>query len=161
MKPGVSLSIFLVLVIAIGGFVLVNESDDDQPENVVQQVETATAETNDQTLDQSEIDSQSTDADETEDDSTVGELFTEDQVAAHNSADDCWTIVSGTVYDITDYIPRHPGGDRILQACGQDGTSLFNERQTAEGEPVGTGTPHSSSANSQLQDFEIGTLDLL
>ncbi len=84
--------------------------------------------------------------------------YTASQVAAHNSADDCWTIIDGKVYDITSYIPRHPGGDEILRACGADGTSLFERRETATGESVGSGTPHSSSAAAQLASLQIGVL---
>lgn len=89
---------------------------------------------------------------------TNTDSFTLTQVAEHSTANDCWTIVNGNVYDITSYVPRHPGGDGILAACGTDGTSLFTQRQTAEGESVGSGTPHSSSAASQLESLKIGTL---
>lgn len=86
------------------------------------------------------------------------QTFTAEQVKDHNGKDDCWTIVSGSVYDITSYVPRHPGGDEILKACGEDGTSLFTQRQDAGGDAVGSGTPHSSSAASQLERMKIGTL---
>lgn len=79
-------------------------------------------------------------------------------VAQHKTANDCWTIISGKVYNITDYVPNHPGGNEILRACGVDGTSLFTQRTTSEGEKVGSGTPHSSSATSQLSRFLVGPL---
>lgn len=34
--------------------------------------------------------------------------YTAEQVAQHNSEGDCWTILHGHVYDITDYAPFHP-----------------------------------------------------
>lgn len=80
------------------------------------------------------------------------------EVEKHNSASDCWTIIDGSVYDITTYVPRHPGGDEILRACGADGSTLFNQRQTTSGESVGSGSPHSSSAESQLEKFKLGKL---
>lgn len=80
------------------------------------------------------------------------------EVEKHNSASDCWTIIDGNVYDITPYVPRHPGGDEILRACGGDGSTLFNQRQTTGGESVGSGSPHSSSAESQLEQFKLGEL---
>jgi Tfp pilus tip-associated adhesin PilY1 len=82
--------------------------------------------------------------------------FTTEEVAAHSTEDDCWTIIGGSVYDITTYIPRHPGGDEILRACGADGTVLFQTRTTEEGETVGSGTPHSNSAFSQLGPLFVG-----
>ena len=86
------------------------------------------------------------------------EKFMASDVAKHATGSDCWTIVNGSVYDITSYVPRHPGGDEILQACGADGTSLFTQRKTANGESVGSGTPHSSTAQNQLSSLKIGTL---
>lgn len=93
--------------------------------------------------------------------SSTGEAssYTSKEVAKHDSGDDCWTIVNGNVYDLTAYIPRHPGGtEEIVAACGTDGTSLFTERKTDNGVEVGSGTPHSSSAQSQLENLKVGTL---
>lgn len=84
--------------------------------------------------------------------------FTMDEVSRHNTRRDCWTVISGDVYDLTDYVNGHPGGTEILRACGIDATSLFNERQTAGGQPVGSGTPHSQRARDQLTQLKIGTL---
>lgn len=84
--------------------------------------------------------------------------YTAAQVAEHNSENDCWTIVSGSVYNITPYVPMHPGGDEILLACGVDGTSLFTQRTTSDGETVGSGTPHDSQAQRQLARYQVGTL---
>lgn len=86
------------------------------------------------------------------------QTFDMDTVAKHNSRSDCWTVINGKVYDITPYVRRHPGGSEIVRACGIDGSTLFNTRRTADGEKVGSGTPHSSSARNILADFEIGTL---
>ncbi|HMS30769.1 MAG TPA: cytochrome b5-like heme/steroid binding domain-containing protein [Candidatus Saccharibacteria bacterium] len=78
-------------------------------------------------------------------------------VAKHDSKDDCWTIIDGSVYDLTSYINNHPGGSQILKACGTDGTKLFQQRMNG-GEKVGSGTPHSSSAQRQLKELRIGEL---
>jgi cytochrome b involved in lipid metabolism len=52
--------------------------------------------------------------------------FTIDEVQQHASADDCWIVLQGKVYDITPYIPFHPGGKyQILRAKGKDATELF------------------------------------
>lgn len=86
------------------------------------------------------------------------EVYAVEEVQDHNTAQDCWTIINGSVYDITSYVPRHPGGDEILRACGEDGTSLFTQRTDSSGDAVGSGTPHSSSAESQLEQLKIGTV---
>ncbi|KAI8956886.1 hypothetical protein F5Y11DRAFT_361311 [Daldinia sp. FL1419] len=41
---------------------------------------------------------------------------------------DAWTALGGRVYNITPYIPFHPGGEpELLRAAGRDGTKLFGE----------------------------------
>lgn len=84
--------------------------------------------------------------------------FTTEEVAAHNTENDCWIIIGGSIYDVTTFIPAHPGGEEILRACGTDGTVLFQTRTTEDGETVGSGTPHSSNAISQLGPLYVGDL---
>jgi cytochrome b involved in lipid metabolism len=49
------------------------------------------------------------------------------QVALHNSRESCWSVINGTVYDLTSWIPNHPGGERkILRICGIDGSDDYN-----------------------------------
>lgn len=85
--------------------------------------------------------------------------FTLSEVAEHASKDDCWTVISGDVYDLTKFINRHPGGNEILRACGTDGTTLFNSRKTQDGQTVGSGAPHSQAAKEQLAQLKIGKLN--
>ena len=57
----------------------------------------------------------------------VAASFTLAEVAQNNSRSSCWTVISGFVYNITDYIKRHPGGEAaISKICGVDGTAIFN-----------------------------------
>ncbi len=98
------------------------------------------------------------DAPETETETIEGEVFTVAEVATHDNSEDCWTIIRGSVYDITDFIASHPGGSEILRACGIDATTHFTQRQDADGRSIGSGTPHSSSAASQLEQFKIGVI---
>lgn len=79
-------------------------------------------------------------------------------IAMHDSRSDCWTIISDTVYDITDYVSRHPGGNEILRACGRDATTLFKTRTDENGRTVGTGAPHSQTAEQMLSNYKVGTL---
>jgi cytochrome b involved in lipid metabolism len=55
------------------------------------------------------------------------EGVTAEELAKHKSFDDAWTCLNGMVYDITHYVPKHPGGDVIKSAFGRDGTKLFNK----------------------------------
>lgn len=49
--------------------------------------------------------------------------YTRQQVAQHKQFQDCWVILHGEVYDVTKWLPRHPGGARILlHYAGEDAT---------------------------------------
>lgn len=74
--------------------------------------------------------------------------FTMSQVAQHDTEADCYTAINGTVYDLTAYINKHPGGDRnILRICGIDGSNSFDNQHGGESKP-----------ERILAGFEVGTL---
>ncbi|KAI0636022.1 cytochrome b5-like heme/steroid binding domain-containing protein [Trametes polyzona] len=44
----------------------------------------------------------------------------------HRTRDDAWSSFSGKVYNLTPYLPYHPGGEKeLLRVAGRDGTKLF------------------------------------
>lgn len=48
------------------------------------------------------------------------------ELEKHNKPDDCWMALHGKVYNITGYLPFHPGGPAILEkVAGQDATAFF------------------------------------
>ncbi|KAI9497404.1 FMN-dependent dehydrogenase-domain-containing protein [Zychaea mexicana] len=48
------------------------------------------------------------------------------EVAQHNKKDDAWVILHGRVYDLTSFLPDHPGGQKIIMKyAGKDGTKAF------------------------------------
>jgi len=49
-----------------------------------------------------------------------------DEIAKHAVEGDCWTAIDSTVYDLSSYTSKHPGGPVILSMCGKDGSALFN-----------------------------------
>lgn len=55
--------------------------------------------------------------------------YTREEIAKHNKEDDVWIIVDGKVYDVTDYVPEHAGGDAILNHAGGDSTVGFKGPQ--------------------------------
>ncbi len=62
--------------------------------------------------------------------------YTAQEVATKNSRTACWVIVSGGVYDLTDWISRHPGGSSaILGLCGTDATEAFEGKHGGEARP--------------------------
>lgn len=69
-------------------------------------------------------------------------------VSEHATADDCWTIIDGDVYDLTPFISSHPGGAAAVTAlCGRDGTTEFLGKHES-----------NSSALSRLDSLRIGEL---
>ena len=74
--------------------------------------------------------------------------FTIAEVATHADLTSCYSIINGSVYDLTSWIPKHPGGERAIKSiCGKDGTDGFNGKHG--------GKPQQESI---LATFKIGTL---
>lgn len=77
-------------------------------------------------------------------------LLTRQDVSKHCTPDDCWVILDGVVYDVTEYWRVHPGGGHyLLRFAGSDATLGFREFN------------HSPFAFQQLQDslLEVGRLE--
>ncbi|KAI0017263.1 FMN-dependent dehydrogenase-domain-containing protein [Xylariomycetidae sp. FL0641] len=48
------------------------------------------------------------------------------EIAKHNSKQSCWVVIHGKAYDVTDFLPEHPGGmGIILKYAGKDATEEF------------------------------------
>ena len=46
-----------------------------------------------------------------------------DEVAQHSKREDCYVVLYDKVYDLTDFIPLHPGGPQIIiKYAGKDAT---------------------------------------
>jgi cytochrome b involved in lipid metabolism len=74
--------------------------------------------------------------------------YTMAEVEANSSKESCYTIIDGKVYNITSYIPQHPGGERdIMKICGRDGSSMFGRQHGGDSEP-----------EAKLQSLYIGEL---
>jgi cytochrome b involved in lipid metabolism len=53
--------------------------------------------------------------------------LTGEEVAKHNNADSCWVIVHGRAYDVTEFLPEHPGGPKIiLKYAGKDASEEYD-----------------------------------
>lgn len=70
------------------------------------------------------------------------------EVAQHDSAGDCWSVVEGKVYDLSDFIKRHPAGSgAVIEMCGINASEDFMDEHAGQSEPLGW-----------LEVFQIGTL---
>ena len=69
------------------------------------------------------------------------------EVQKHGKKDDAWMALFGNVYNVTDWISIHPGGDVILYGIGKDATDMF------------TGVGHQSDALQFMEKYKIGILE--
>ena len=47
-------------------------------------------------------------------------------VSKHTTAESCWVVLYGDVYDVTEFLPEHPGGSKIImKLAGRDATEEF------------------------------------
>ncbi|CAG8957967.1 hypothetical protein HYFRA_00000310 [Hymenoscyphus fraxineus] len=54
------------------------------------------------------------------------QVFTREEVAKNNTGDSLWFVIDSKVYDVTDFIDAHPGGEFVLkQVAGTDATEAF------------------------------------
>lgn len=57
----------------------------------------------------------------------MAKIFEPEEVAQHTSPESCWVVLYGDVYDVTSFIPEHPGGSKIiLKLAGRDATEEFD-----------------------------------
>lgn len=64
---------------------------------------------------------------------TGGQLLevTSQELAKHNTINDCWIAIDGKVYNVTHYLDFHPGGvEEMMRGSGKDATDLFNQIHT-------------------------------
>ncbi|KAI1045924.1 hypothetical protein LB505_007983 [Fusarium chuoi] len=57
----------------------------------------------------------------------MAKVFDAAEVAKHNTPESCWVILYGKVYDVTEFLPSHPGGKKIiLKLAGKDATDEYD-----------------------------------
>mmetsp|Transcript_18832 Transcript_18832/g.59203 ORF Transcript_18832/g.59203 Transcript_18832/m.59203 type:complete len:130 (+) Transcript_18832:28-417(+) len=73
--------------------------------------------------------------------------YTAEEVAKHSKETDIWLIIDGLVYDVTKFLPEHPGGEEvIIEHAGMEASEAF--------EDIG----HSTDARNMLKDYLVGKL---
>ncbi|MCO5249469.1 MAG: fatty acid desaturase [Chitinophagales bacterium] len=81
--------------------------------------------------------------------STLFKEYSRNEILQHNQIDDCWIVLFNKVYDITNFLDKHPGGAEILMTrAGEDATSFFQTRHGVT----------SSRELKHLEKYQIGVL---
>ena len=81
------------------------------------------------------------------DEETGLELVSLEEVRDHCTPWDAWTVVYDRVYDVTEYLARHPGGEEVMmEYVGYDATIAFR------------GVGHSRAAFRALEKYLVGIL---
>lgn len=74
-------------------------------------------------------------------------VFSLSEVAKHNTMESAWVAIDGDVYDVTKFIPMHPGGSSLLlQYSGRDVTEDFFDM-------------HRTDVLLKYKRMKIGTVD--
>ncbi|HOR52761.1 MAG TPA: cytochrome b5 domain-containing protein [Candidatus Pacearchaeota archaeon] len=79
--------------------------------------------------------------------------YTLSDVGQHDTSSDCWVMFNNSVYDLTEYLPRHDRFLDIRKWCGKDMTEDFKNK-------AGVGRDHRASSYSLLEQYRIGDLEL-
>ena len=60
----------------------------------------------------------------------VDNIISREEVKEHGSKESCWVIINGYVYDLTEFLVEHSGGEEIiLENAGFDATSAFENQR--------------------------------
>ncbi|KAL8200380.1 hypothetical protein R6Q57_011719 [Mikania cordata] len=76
-------------------------------------------------------------------------VFDLEDVSQHNNRKDCWVIINARVYDVTNFLNDHPGGDNVLlDVAGKNASEEFEE------------AGHGSASRLMLDEYYVGEANL-
>lgn len=83
--------------------------------------------------------------------SVMAAEFSLKDVETHSTLKDCWIIINNKVYDISQYIPKHPSKpDIFLKYCGKNADIGWETKDKNR--------KHSPNAKKLLDTYEVGSL---
>ena len=78
---------------------------------------------------------------------SLNKYYTMEEVSKHNKEKDAWLVYKNKVYNVTKFIPKHPGALAIIKGLGKDATTIFDN--------IG----HSNRARNIMKKYYIGELE--
>lgn len=99
--------VLAVVIIVVGLIYLIGSSPGDEKETS-------------STTNQDNIELSSENVQVTEEPKVIEEIkVSEGVLAKHNKESDCWVAYKGEVYDVTEFLPKHPGSAKAISPyCG-------------------------------------------
>ncbi|KAJ9452601.1 Cytochrome b5 [Diplonema papillatum] len=74
--------------------------------------------------------------------------FTEADLKKHNTKEEPWLLIGGRVYNVKDYMVKHPGGVEVLvEKAGTDATEDFKQ--------IG----HGPTARNEMKKYCVGKIE--
>jgi cytochrome b involved in lipid metabolism len=149
-KKFILIGIIVLILIVAGIFIYVNKQKEASSPNQIKTEKQEISSLQDQSIQSQNQEklTQTSGEEKTEENEETEKTYTMEEISKHNSKESCWTVIRGDVYDLTNWIEKHPGGaDKILRLCGKDGTDLFIKQHGGKEKP-----------EKILEGFEIGTL---
>lgn len=86
-----------------------------------------------------------------QDDAEEAVVISLDELARHNTQEDCWMAIEGKVYDLSAYIPSHPAPPVVMTPwCGKEATEGMRTK--------GYGRDHSPAAWAMMAPYLVGVI---
>ena len=75
------------------------------------------------------------------------QTVTLEEVRKHNSRNSVWFVIHDKVYDVTQFMDEHPGGEEVLlEQAGKNATEIFED------------VSHSADAKDLMKKYLVGEL---
>jgi len=75
------------------------------------------------------------------------QTVTLEDVKKHNTRDSVWFVIHNKVYDVTNFMDEHPGGEEVLlEQAGKNASEIFED------------VSHSADAKDLMKKYLVGEL---
>lgn len=79
---------------------------------------------------------------------TTTRIVTQEELKQHMSRESLWFTIHDKVYDVTEFMDEHPGGEEVLlEQAGKDASEIFDD------------VSHSADAKELMKNYLVGDLD--